>query len=65
MLKEIKWSTNLLNYFLKKHNYDVWFQNEQSTDKKEYIDWLPIPAPEGNEKAEEGKGLKFLTPNIY
>ena len=35
MLKEVKWTTNLilLNYFLKTYNYDVWFENEQSTDK--------------------------------
>ena len=34
-LKEVKWTTNLilLNYFLKTYNYDVWFENEQSTDK--------------------------------
>ena len=55
--------------FLKKHNYHVWFENEQSTDKeestdkKESIDWLPISAPEGDEEAEEGKWLKILTPS--
>ena len=55
----------LIIYFLK-HNYDDWFENEESTDKtresdKEEPDIPPLEGDEGEVK--EGKGLKVLTPS--
>ena len=69
MLKENKMSPNmiLISYFLK-HNYDVWFENkessdkEESTDKKKSTDLPPMPVLEGDE-IKEGKGIKILTPS--
>ena len=57
----------LISYFLK-HNYDVWFENEELSDKEiltgkeESTALPPMPALEGDQ-AKEGKGLKILTPN--
>ena len=35
---------------------------EESTDKKESEDLLPMPLLEGDEEVTEGRGSKFLTP---
>ena len=57
----------LISYFLK-HNYNVRFENEESsdkeilTDKEESTALPPMQALEGDQ-AKEGKGLKILTPN--
>ena len=49
------------NLFLETYNYDVWFKNEESTDKARKGDKVPpMPSLEGYEK---GKGLKILTWN--
>ena len=60
----------LKKLFLKAYNYDVWFENEESTDKedstddKKSADLYDIPPLEGNEEeVKERKGLKILTPN--
>ena len=48
--------------FLETYNYDVWLENEESTDKEESTDLSPMPALEGDE-VKEGKVLTILTPN--
>lgn len=52
--KSKKWNPNmiLIIYFLR-HNYDAWFENEQSTDGtkdsvKELLDISNMPALEGD-----------------
>ena len=56
-------------FFLKAYNYDMWFENEESTyttrksDKEESVELSHRPPLEGDEKVKEGKGLKILTPN--
>ena len=45
--------------FLETYNHDVWFQNEESTDKEESVDLSDMLPLEG-EKVKEGKGLKIL-----
>ena len=44
------------------YNYNVWFENEESTDSRK-SDLPPIPPLEGDkeEKVKDGKGLKILT----
>ena len=49
-------TTNLL---LETYNYDVWFQNEELTDKEESVDLSDMLSLEG-EKIKEGKGLNIL-----
>ena len=57
-----------INLFFETHNYDVWFENEESvdtprkSDKKESADLSDMPPLEGDEEVKEGKGLKILTP---
>ena len=53
----------LLIYFLK-HSYDLWFQNEQSTDKEESLDLSDMVPLEGDEEeVRQGEGIKILTQN--
>ena len=55
--------------FLETYNYDVWFENQESSDtkrksdKEESVDLSYMPSLEGDEEVKEGKGLKNLTPN--
>ena len=64
-----------INFFVETFNYDVWFENEKSTetatriekvgstDKEESVDLSDIPPLESDEKeVKERKGLKILTP---
>ena len=45
----------LLIHFLK-HNYDVWFENKESTHQKESVDLSDIsPLECDEEKVKEGK----------
>ena len=59
---ELKYDSN--NLFLKTYNYDLWFKNEELTDREESVDLSDMPALEGDEKeVKEEKGLKISTPN--
>ena len=57
---DLKYDPNSL--FLKTYNYDPWFENEESTNRKESVVLSHIPLLEVD-KVKEGKGLKILTPN--
>ena len=49
-----------MKLFLKTYNDDLWFENEELTDKEECIDSSDMPALESDEEeVKEGKGLKF------
>ena len=59
-----------INLFIETYNYDVWFENEESTDttsrksdKHKSADLSDMPPLEGAEEIKEGKGLKILSPN--
>ena len=64
-----------IKLFLETCNYDVWFENEKSTDKEELsdttrksdkkdsVDLSDMPALEGDEEVKKRTGLKILTPN--
>ena len=60
------------NLFIEGHDYSVWLENEESTDreeltdkkeltdKEEYVDLSEMSPVEGNqEEVKEGKGLKY------
>ena len=63
---ELKYDPKTLSF--KANNYDMWFQNKESPDKKEptdreeSTDLTPLPTLEGDE-VKEKKVLKILTPN--
>ena len=57
---DLKYDPNSL--FLKTYNYDPWFENEESTNRKESVVLSHIPLLEVD-KVKEEKGLKILTPN--
>ena len=51
--------------FIDGFDYSFWPEHEEeSTDKKESEDLLPMPLLEGDEEVTEGRGSKFLTPKI-
>ena len=53
-----------INLLLKTYSYELWFENEESIDRKESVDlsdMLPLESDE--EEVKERKGLKNLTPN--
>ena len=57
MHRKESWVINmiLLIHFLK-HNYDVWFENKESTHQKESVDLSDIsPLECDEEKVKEGK----------
>ena len=69
ILKEINWNTNmiLLNFCLKKYNYNNSFEKEQSIDieestvQKVFVDLSDMPPLEGGEKKlKEEKRLNIL-----
>ena len=57
--------------FLKKYNYDNWFENEESTDKEELtdkkdsLDLFDMLLLEGDEEVKEEKGLRILIQTNY
>ena len=57
---DLKYDPNSL--FLKSCNYDPWFENEESINRKESVVLSHIPLLEVD-KVKEEKGLKNLTPN--
>ena len=65
----MKHKTDLSKLFFETYNYDIWFENEESTDrtrksyKEESKHLYGMPLVEGDEEVNEGKGLKILTPN--
>ena len=48
------------NLFLGWYNYNVWFENEESTDIITKRDLPPMPA---DEEVKKAIGLKILLPN--
>ena len=65
--ENIEFIYNPNNLFHKTYKYDPWFENEESTDKKELTDKkesvrLSEMPPLKADEAKEGKGLKSLTP---
>ena len=57
-----------VNLFLETSNYDVWFENEESTDTtksgKEFTNLSSMSVLESDEEeVKEGTGLEVLTPN--
>ena len=62
--KNIELKYDPTNLFLKTYNFDPWFENEESTNREEFVDLSDMQPLEGDEKeVKEGKGLKILTPN--
>ena len=58
---ELKYDTT--NLFLNTYNYNLWFENEELTDREKSVDLSDMPLIEGDkEEIKEGKGLKVLTP---
>ena len=43
---------------LKTYNYDEWFENEELTDKEEYVDLSDMPPLEDDEEVKEGTKIK-------
>ena len=43
---------------LKTYNYDEWFENEELTDKEEYVDLFDMPPLEDDEEVKEGTKIK-------
>ena len=71
MLKEknIELKYDSTNLFIKTYNYDLWFENEEPTDKKqstsrkEFVDLSYMPPLEGDEEeVKERKILKIFDP---
>ena len=58
-----------ITLFIETYNYDVWFENEESTDttrkcdKEESVNLSDMPPLEDDGEVKEGKGLKILTAN--
>ena len=48
--KDIELKYDLTNLFLKTYNYELWFENEESTDREESLDLSDMPPLEGNEE---------------
>ena len=56
----------ILIIYILKHNYDAWFENEESTDQTRENDEAESDMPPlevDEEEVKVGKGLKILTPN--
>ena len=43
---------------LKTYNYDEWFENEELTDKEEYVDLSDMPPLEDDEEVKKGTKIK-------
>ena len=48
--KDIELKYDPTNLFLKTYNYELWFENEESTDREESLDLSDMPPLEGNEE---------------
>ena len=51
------------NFFLETYNYDVWFENDESTDTKTNSDLPRMPPTEDDEEVNEGNSFKILPLN--
>ena len=51
---------NPINLFLKTYIYDIWFENEELTDKEEPVDLSDMSPPEDDEWR---KSIKNITSN--
>ena len=50
--------------FIAGYNYNDWYENVESFNKKEFVYLSDMPPLEGDEeKVKEGKRLQILTPN--
>ena len=58
---DTKYDSN--NLFHKTYNYDLRFENEESTVREESVDLSDMAPLETYEGENEGKKLKILTPN--
>ena len=54
---ECKYSPKKL--FLKAYNYNVWFENEKSTDGKDSVDLSDMPPQRVMQKEKQEKDSKF------
>ena len=57
-----------ITLFIETYNYDVWFENEESSDTRKYdkeesVNLSDMPPLEDDGEVKEGKGLKILTAN--
>ena len=48
--KDIELKYDPTNLFLKTYNYELWFENEETTDREESLDLSDMPPLEGNEE---------------
>ena len=58
-----------INLFFETCNYNIWFENEESSDtarkkeKEESVDLSNMPPIEGGKEVKQAKEIKILTPN--